>query len=54
MTKKYYAVKVGTTTGIFETWEECKASVEGFPGAVYKSFKIYLMHMLIWDGKARR
>lgn len=39
MTKKYYAVKVGATTGIFETWEECKASVDGYPGALYKSFK---------------
>ena len=39
MAKKYYAVKVGMTTGIFETWEECKASVEGYPGALYKSFK---------------
>ncbi len=39
MARKYYAVKVGATTGIFETWEECKTSVDGFPGAVYKSFK---------------
>lgn len=39
MSKKYYAVKVGMTTGIFETWEECKASVDGCPGALYKSFK---------------
>lgn len=39
MSKKYYAVKVGKTTGIYETWEECKASVEGYPGALYKSFK---------------
>ena len=39
MAKKYYAVKVGLTTGIFETWEECKASVDGYPGALYKSFK---------------
>lgn len=37
--KKYYAVKVGRTTGIMETWEECEASVKGFPGALYKSFK---------------
>ncbi|MBE5958851.1 MAG: RNase H [Lachnospiraceae bacterium] len=35
---KYYAVKVGNTTGIFDNWEECKASVNGFPGALYKSF----------------
>lgn len=39
MAKKYYAVKVGMTTGIFETWDECKASVDGYPGALYKSFK---------------
>lgn len=36
--KKYYAVKKGKVTGVFKTWEECKASVEGFPGAEYKGF----------------
>ena len=36
--KKIYAVKVGRTNGIFETWDECKASVNGYPGALYKSF----------------
>lgn len=35
---KYYAVKVGKKTGIFDTWEECKEQVEGFEGALYKSF----------------
>lgn len=35
---KIYAVKKGKITGVFETWEECKASVEGYPGAEYKSF----------------
>ena len=39
MAKKYYTVKVGANTGIFETWEECKDSVDGYPGALYKSFK---------------
>ena len=38
MAKKIYAVKVGRTNGIFETWDECKASVNGYPGALYKSF----------------
>lgn len=38
-TKKVYAVKRGLTTGIFETWEECKGAVDGFSGAEYKSFK---------------
>lgn len=36
---KYYAVKVGKKTGIFDNWDECKESVNGFPGALYKSFK---------------
>lgn len=53
MAKKYYAVKVGLTTGIFETWEECKASVEGYPGALYKSFKdLADAHAYMgWSGK---
>ncbi len=37
--KKYYAVKMGKTPGIYNTWDECKANVHGFPGAVYKGFK---------------
>ena len=39
MAEKYYAVKEGLSRGIFHTWEECKASVIGYSGAVYKSFK---------------
>lgn len=39
MAAKFYAVKKGLTTGIFTSWEECKASVHGYPGAEYKSFK---------------
>lgn len=38
MTKKFYAVKKGRSTGIFTTWEACKASVNGYSGAQYKSF----------------
>lgn len=38
MAKKVYAVKKGKVTGIFQTWEECKKNVHGFPGAQYKSF----------------
>ncbi len=37
--KKFYAVKKGSVTGIFEDWEACKASVDGFPGAQYKGFR---------------
>lgn len=39
MAEKYYAVRRGMKTGIFRTWEECKASVSGYSGAEYKSFK---------------
>ena len=38
MAKKYYAVRKGRKTGVFETWDECKAAVSGFSGAAYKSF----------------
>ncbi|EKF38583.1 ribonuclease H1, putative [Trypanosoma cruzi marinkellei] len=37
--KKYYAVAVGLKTGIFESWDECRRHVSGFPNALFKSFK---------------
>jgi ribonuclease HI len=40
MTKqKFYVVWKGRQTGVFETWDDCKAQTEKFPQAVYKSFK---------------
>ncbi len=36
--KKIYAVRKGKTTGIFYSWDECSASVNGYPSAEYKSF----------------
>lgn len=41
MAKKYYAVKVGKTTGVFNNWEDCKKQVTGFSGAIYKSFPTF-------------
>ena len=38
MAKKYYAVRAGRKTGVFESWDECKSAVSGFSGAAYKSF----------------
>lgn len=35
---KCYVVWKGHKTGVFETWDECKQAVDGFPGAKYKSF----------------
>jgi len=39
MAGKYYVVRNGRKNGIYRTWEECKAQVDGFKGAIYKSFK---------------
>ncbi len=36
--KKYYAVRKGHKVGIFNSWAECKAQVDGFSGAEYKGF----------------
>lgn len=36
--KKYYAVRKGKTPGIYGTWPECQANVNGFPGAEFKGF----------------
>ena len=37
--KKYYVVWNGRRNGIFGTWADCLHSINGFPGARYKSFK---------------
>lgn len=36
--KKYYTVKIGKIPGIYNSWAECKANIDGFSGAVYKGF----------------
>lgn len=36
---KYYVVWNGREKGIFRSWDECKAQVDGFEGAQYKSFE---------------
>jgi ribonuclease HI len=37
--QKYYVVWKGLKTGIFPTWDECKAQVVGTEGAMYKAFE---------------
>ncbi len=37
--KKYYVVWKGRKTGIFQTWAECKAQIDGYPQARYKSYE---------------
>ena len=36
--KKYYTVWKGHRSGVFESWEDCKAQITNFEGAQYKSF----------------
>ena len=37
--KKFYVVWNGRVPGIYETWNDCKAQVDGFENAKYKSFE---------------
>jgi len=39
--KKYYTVWKGHHTGVFESWEDCKAQIKDFQGAQYKSFSTF-------------
>lgn len=39
MAGKFYAVRKGRATGVFNTWADCQAQISGFSGAEYKSFK---------------
>lgn len=36
--RKFYAVKKGRKAGLYLTWDAAKQQVDGFAGAVYKSF----------------
>ena len=39
--RKYYTVWKGHNTGVFETWDDCKAQIKDFKGAQYKSFSTF-------------
>ena len=34
----YYAVAKGRTIGVFTVWTDCKKSIDGFNGAIFKKF----------------
>lgn len=36
--RKFYVVWEGRAPGVYDSWEECEAQVNGFPGARYKAF----------------
>ena len=39
MAGKFYAVRKGKVPAIYSSWDACKRMVDGYPGAIYKSFK---------------
>lgn len=39
--KKFYVVWFGNPAGIFDSWKECKRSIDGVKGAQYKSFETF-------------
>lgn len=41
MAAKVYAVRKGKKPGIYHSWNECKVMVDGYPGAIYKSFQTF-------------
>ncbi|NBI90251.1 reverse transcriptase-like protein [Lachnospiraceae bacterium] len=36
--KKFYAVRKGLQAGIYESWQECQAVIDGYSNAEYKGF----------------
>ena len=38
---KYYTIWKGHNTGVFESWEDCKAQIKNFTGAQFKSFSTF-------------
>lgn len=37
-TRKFYVVWEGRAPGIYDSWEECEAQIQGFPGARFRGF----------------
>ncbi len=48
--KKFYVVWKGKHPGIFESWADCKAQIEGFKGAQYKSFPTFAEAKKAYNG----
>ena len=47
MASKYYAVKKGKVPGIYFNWNDCKAMVDGYQGAVYQA-ECFLSVQTVW------
>ena len=47
---KFYVVWKGKHPGIFESWADCKAQIEGYKGAEYKSFSSFAEAKKAYNG----
>lgn len=36
--KSWYAVKAGRHTGLYQSWDDCRREVTGYPGAAFRGF----------------
>ncbi len=50
MGKKHYTVWRGNETGVFDNWKDCSKAVEGYQGAIYKSFPTEGLAWKAFDG----
>ncbi len=50
--KKFYVVWQGVEPGIYESWDQCKAQIQGFPNASYKSFPTLTEAQVAYTGQA--
>lgn len=51
--QKFYVVWNGRTKGIFDNWDECRRSVEGYPDPKYKSFDNYTDAVVAFEKSSR-
>jgi ribonuclease HI len=48
----FYVVWKGKKPGVYQNWDEAKAQVEGFPGALYRKFKTLEDALAAFRGEA--
>ncbi|TFG75893.1 MAG: ribonuclease H [Flavobacteriales bacterium] len=48
--EKFYTVWKGKRPGIYTEWSDCKAAIEGFKGAQYKSFSTFEVAKKAYNG----
>ena len=52
--RRFYVVWEGREPGVYDSWEECEAQVNGYPGAKYKSFSSQADAVAAFRGDGRK